>query len=100
MTYEQASRCIERHMKAHGMGRYPHIFIGEAFQMAASALRSQSVKLNRSPWEECGQCKPGGQLELVVDCEWSYCPYCGRPLTEEAWAELERRIGGNDGTDT
>ena len=26
------------------------------------------------------------------------CPNCGRPLTEEAWAELEWRIGGNDGT--
>ena len=22
----------------------------------------------------------------------SYCPICGRPLTEQAWAELERRI--------
>lgn len=27
-----------------------------------------------------------------------YCPECGLPITEEAWAELERRIGGNDGT--
>lgn len=24
----------------------------------------------------------------------NYCPFCGRPLTEEAWAELERRING------
>lgn len=23
-----------------------------------------------------------------------YCPKCGRPLTEEAWAELERRLRG------
>lgn len=22
----------------------------------------------------------------------NYCPNCGRPLTEEAWAELERRL--------
>lgn len=28
----------------------------------------------------------------------NYCPVCGRPLTEEAWTEMERRIGGNDGT--
>lgn len=26
-----------------------------------------------------------------------YCPFCGRPLTEEAWAELERRIGEDIG---
>lgn len=24
----------------------------------------------------------------------NYCPMCGRPLTSEAWAELEKRIGG------
>ena len=24
----------------------------------------------------------------------NYCPSCGRPLTEEAWAELESRVGG------
>lgn len=29
----------------------------------------------------------------------NYCPNCGRPLTEEAWAELERRIGRNDEAD-
>lgn len=23
-----------------------------------------------------------------------FCPVCGKPLIEEAWAELERRIGG------
>lgn len=28
----------------------------------------------------------------------NYCCCCGRPLTEEAWAELERRIGGPDET--
>ena len=24
----------------------------------------------------------------------NFCPHCGRPLTEEAWAELERRLMG------
>lgn len=27
------------------------------------------------------------------EMEIKVCPFCGRPLTEEAWAELERRIG-------
>lgn len=26
----------------------------------------------------------------------NYCPACGRPLTEEAWADLESRIGGKE----
>lgn len=38
--------------------------------------------------------------ELVAPCEYQkdhtidieFCPICGRPLTEEAWAELERRL--------
>ena len=24
----------------------------------------------------------------------NYCPKCGRPLTDEAWAELEKRLRG------
>lgn len=30
-------------------------------------------------------------------CYWlprKFCPECGRPLTEKAWAELERRVCG------
>lgn len=28
--------------------------------------------------------------------EFSYCPCCGRPLTKEAWAKLEEKIGWYD----
>lgn len=34
---------------------------------------------------ETGHCKPQ---------KIKYCPHCGRPLTEEAWAELEKRLRG------
>lgn len=27
-------------------------------------------------------------------CKIEFCPKCGRPLTEEAWAELEKRVRG------
>ena len=69
------------------------------FQPAIAALRAQKApaRLDRRRWRMCRQCKPGGRLELDAYCEWSYCPYCGFPFTEEAWAELERKIGGNDG---
>lgn len=32
--------------------------------------------------------------EVYVEISKRYCPFCGRPITEEAWADLERRIGG------
>lgn len=72
--------------------------------------------IDRSEWEPCEHCKPSdyppdrwGAHEFPVvgneiyfyDTEYGwegeeikYCPWCGRPLTEEAWAELERRLMG------
>lgn len=35
---------------------------------------------------------------FVYERKIKFCPFCGKPLTEEAWAELESRIGGNDET--
>lgn len=51
------------------------------------------VKLDRSRWEECSCCCKN----LITSKIWisdgkQYCPYCGKPLTEQAWAELERKI--------
>lgn len=70
--------------------------------------------IDRSKWEPCEHCKPSdyppdrwGAHEFPVvgneiyfyDTEYGwegeeikYCPWCGCPLTEEAWAELERRV--------
>ena len=32
--------------------------------------------------------------EICFSFPVSFCPKCGRPLTEAAWVELEKRIGG------
>lgn len=96
--------------------------IKEASQMAISALRAQQIPLDRSRWEGCEHCKadqegyatcfkgangrsvrmyiPEGEAAIVIPGKYNhklcipirYCPHCGRPLTEDAWAELERRI--------
>ena len=29
-----------------------------------------------------------------ADCDFEYCPYCGRPLTEKAKAELKNKLCG------
>ena len=36
------------------------------------------------------RCKSCGNLVLF---ETDFCPYCGKAMTEEAWAELEKRMG-------
>lgn len=46
-------------------------------------------RLDRSEWEPCMWCVLNGQFGLN-----DYCSACGRPLTDEAWAELERRVCG------
>ncbi len=48
------------------------------------------VKLDRSRWKGCLFCVP--DMDLYEDWGWLYCPICGRPLTREAWAELDERI--------
>lgn len=60
--------------------------------------------IDRSKWEFCLWCKDLQYLphEMCADVKMpggseigaSFCPSCGRPLTEEAWAELERRLRG------
>lgn len=72
--------------------------------------------IDREKWEPCEHCKPhenaldrwgphqfpiddGAIYYYDVDDGWegeeiNFCPWCGRPLTEEAWAELERRCLG------
>lgn len=94
----------------------------EVFKIAISALRSApqpgkplTLEQLRERWERCEHCRGNNELrypsahELVIDgrdiyyhdtddgwegVEINFCPWCGRPLTDEAWAELERRVMG------
>lgn len=71
--------------------------------------------INREEWKPCEHCKPScynckkfeysNEYELYKSCEecksylnfdpsHNYCSVCGRPLTEEAWEELEKRVRG------
>lgn len=101
MTTEEAIKSIERHIKAHHIGEYPHVFIGVALEMAIAALRAQKApaKLDRSRWKGCRLCR-GQESDYwyygVI--KFNFCPNCGFPCTEAARAELERRIGGDDET--
>lgn len=81
-----------------------------------TAYAYQTAHIDREKWETCEhckphQCKPGycdphtfpvagntiryyDIVEGTVAEEINFCPWCGRPLTDEAWAELERRAFG------
>lgn len=80
-----------------------------ALELAITALRSmqeagEPFHIDRSKWEYCLTCRDLQYLphEMCADVKMpggseigaSFCPSCGRPLTEEAWAELERRLRG------
>lgn len=94
-----------------------------ACKMAIAALRAQQtpVKLDRSRWEGCEYCKMesplfseedsvisighyniiGGAAIEIKDIgafSVNFCPICGRPLTDVAWAGLESMVGGGDET--
>lgn len=73
--------------------------------------------IDRNTWEPCKHCEPseyppdyyGPHNFPIVEneiyfydtddgCEGeeiSFCPWCGRPLTDAAWEMLEKRLEGN-----
>lgn len=91
MDKREAIERIRAHMEVHRIGEYPHIKLAEALNMAIDALRAQqpTTKLDRSRWEGCKFCN---KINPTCLKGIMYCAKCGRPITEEAWAELERRI--------
>lgn len=77
------------------------------------ALRAQRTQLDRSRWKGCKECIPlwcgtcvrydhrSTEDPCTTSCiryskhkPVNFCKNCGRPLTKEAWAELERKING------
>lgn len=69
-----------------------------------------TAHIDREKWEPCDACSNAKhivglalaimddgsdhRIDTKMNCEYSFCPNCGRPLTDEAWAELERRVCG------
>lgn len=114
MTKEEATRILDPETSRDALWKYEDNgdrleACNEACRVACAALRAQSAKLDRSRWEGCHICKDAKYIdgEVYVSCdkrafrvylEYDFCPCCGKPITEEAWAELELRIGGKDET--
>lgn len=110
MTNEEAIKHLEALFE-----RKVTVLSAEAMRIAIDSLRAQHTPLDRSRWEGCPACRDGeviawdlcndgiviendGKIHMLSGGDWEveiqFCPKCGRPLTEEAWAETERRING------
>lgn len=84
-------------------------YILEEYGKTWLAYAQQPAHIAREKWDGCEWCcdeilfdSEAMSLELLhplrddnpQTVNPNYCPMCGRPLTEEAWAELERRVFG------
>lgn len=86
-----------------------------ALYMAIAALRSNPpANIERDAWESCNECATScwncvdfdeDEDIYPISCQccvnrnnyrprFKFCSECGRPLTEEAWAALEKRLRG------
>ena len=121
MTIEEAIKILELETRQEALSPYLDRPMEkmldamiEASRMGASALRAQPAKLDRSRWVGCKECVPPWCKTCIryyvrnmdTICTFScinrskhkpnnFCQSCGRPLTEEAGAELEWKIGRN-----
>lgn len=83
----------------------------EIMQTCLEAVRAYPpARIDREAWKPCECCNGAkyvygqasavvpngdkGQIEKEVEGDFDYCPECGRPLTPEAWAMLEKRLRG------
>ena len=72
---------------------YPHAHIDRETWKPCNRCKACSSCvhfLSKDSYEFCKKCITGQEHMPLT----KYCPSCGRPLTPEAWEELEKRIGG------
>ena len=95
MTKKEAAFRIEDHMEVHRIGKYPHLEIKTALDMALEALKKPSreqVEQMRGEWVgmtdddgctwfECSRCEYG--LDSLEEPN-HFCPACGSPMDDEA----------------
>ena len=119
MDRKEAILRIKDHMEHHGIGKYPHLKLKEALDMAITALRPVSREMVEEAWmgewvEEtystksernrtihnkkciCSVCnKSNGRKKE------NFCPACGTPMTDEAVQMVMERLEAlKDGSTT
>lgn len=105
---------IGKYLVLHGISLKGYLI--EKYGKTWFAYSAEPASLNRKAWKPCERCKPResaldrfGAHDFQVDGaeiyfhdtdngweseEIQFCPWCSRPLTDEAWQMLEKRIRG------
>lgn len=108
----EKKEAIEVLQEEHDWVQEP-CYVIKAIEMAIDALKmSETGKppahIDREAWKPCIKCNGKcyfckfNETSKCRKCKnhdsyspmFNFCPNCGRPLTEEAWAELEKRLRG------
>lgn len=91
-----------------------HLFNGRSvyFTSYGAWLAYHPANIDREAWSGCEACKTPqcfncfhSDLSMTAEpcnscvgekweTKYKFCPECGRPITPEAWAELEKRLRG------
>lgn len=77
MDRKEATQHIIRHMVAHGIGKYPHIKLGEALSLAIEALREPEIV-------HCKDCKHW-------DKKIMYCNHTGMQIEPDGYCVYGER---------
>ena len=98
MTNEEAIERLERLKRscrdlAASMPDKPGWTLhGMALDMALTALRPVSREQVEKVWRGCINCHDKEELAKHIHCWPSFCPVCGRPLTDEAVEMVMERL--------
>ena len=116
MTIDEAIKNREECLKyLEGIGKSACPECVEAVRWSVKALKAMKSENSYSPghidretWEPCAMCETCSNCWMAMNDKYgtpcnkcidfskfhpvSYCRYCGRPLTSESWAELEKRL--------
>lgn len=112
MDRKEAILRIKDHMEHHGIGKYPHLKLKEALDMAVSALRpvsrEQVEKVWRGEWitkhyvdgilegtnfDECSKCGYQRVFENPeLKTKYMFCPGCGCAMWDEAVEMVMERL--------
>lgn len=95
MTREEAIHRIKDHMVHHGMGRYPHVHLAEAMEMAITALRQmdylikshQVIEIKSVPEKMMAQIKEALKDAKICILERTHADRI-RSMSDEQMAEF------------
>ena len=60
----------------------------------ANEIASPPAYIDREKWKTCYTCRLIERAKETWGRKYKICPNCGRPMTEDAWAEYEKMLRG------